>query len=241
MAIPEGAPLPRIPRGNEYWEEFEERTKRKRVMPRLDGEPALDVIQVVRDVNEQLSILGGYVGVGPRGSRWQGHALRRSDYDITILMDSSDPRFDRKMAHGITREIRDVWAKQERKINIHFDFVDMAGLSRDDDLSKFGVGHNAALAALGGDVIGPNIKRYRQIARDKLMILDAESRERVLRNAAELRLDQEGERSQIIEERVNGNTKKKYMPSLVRAGRTPGWHTKIFKAFDIPQENGETS
>lgn len=241
MAIPEGEPLPRIPRGNEYWEEFEERTKRKRAMPRLDGEPALDVIEVVRDVNEQLMILGGYVGVGPRGSRWQGHALRRSDYDITILMDSSDPLFDRKMAHGITRDIRDVWAKQEKKINIHFDFVDMAGLSRDDDLSKFGAGHIAALAALGGDVVGPNIGRYRQIAHGKLLQLGAESRERVLRNAAELRLDQEGERSQTVQERVNGNTKKKYMPSLVRAGRTPGWHRKIFKAFDIPLENGETA
>jgi hypothetical protein len=108
-------------------------------------------------------------------------------------------------------------------------------------LSRFGVGHNAALAALGGDVIGPHIEKYRKIAHDKLIKLEAAPRERILRNAAELHLDEEGERSQIIEERVNGNTKKKYAQSRVRSGRAPGWHRKIFKAFDIPEENGETN
>lgn len=210
-------------------------------MPRLDGKPAFDTVRLVRDVHERLSILAGYVGVGPRGSRWQGFALPTSDYDITILMDSMDPHFDRKMAQGITREIRDVWAKEDRKVRIHFDFVDMAGLARDADLSRFGAGHNAALAALGGDVVGPYIEKYRQIAHEKLMKLPAETRERVLRNVAELRLDQEGTRSEVIEERINSNMKRKYAPSIVRSGRAPAWHRKIFKAFNIPQQGDEAS
>lgn len=245
MAAPEGEPkwpgLNRISRGGEYWEEFEDRTQRKRVMPRLDGAPAPEVIQLVREVGERLSILGGYVGLGPRGSRWLGHALPTSDYDMTVLMDSSDPHFDRKMANGIAREVRDEWAKKEKKKNVHFDYADMAGIKNDTDLSRFGVGHNAALAALGGDVVGPEVEKYRRIAHEKLMNLSPETRERVLRNAAELRLDQEGTRTERVEERINGNIKKKYSPSAVRSGRAEAWHRKIFKAFDIPSSSDEAT
>ncbi|TSC85681.1 MAG: hypothetical protein G01um10148_1067 [Parcubacteria group bacterium Gr01-1014_8] len=233
MATPEGEQKnPPVPKGDEYWKNYSELAKRKRVMPRLDGRLAYDVIKTVREIESRLLMFPGFVGIGPRGSRWDGYALPTSDYDIVVLIDSSAPNYNPAVMKAAAYDIRDSWAP-EQGIRIHFDFEDMARIVHDDDLTRVGVGHLQTLAALGGDVIGPKLKEYRKIAHDKLENLPTERREKLLSNVAALRLDQEDTRSTRIHERINGHALQTYSPARARAARTRLWERKIFKTFGI--------
>ena len=233
MATPEEERKhPPIPKEGEYWKNYSELAIRKRVMPRLDGTPAYNVLNATREIESRLLIFPGFVGVGPRGSRWQGYALSISDYDFVILVDSSASGCNLSIMRAAANDIRDVWGA-DQKIRIHYDFENIAGIVQDTDLTRFGVGHLQALAALGGDVIGPNIRKYREIAHDKLTKMSPEKREKLLANVAALRLDQEETRSALIDQRINGGVTRGYRPDYTRSHRTALWERKIFKTFGI--------
>lgn len=214
--------------------------KKLHIARSVEGNPNIEGIEIIRQLEREMSKYESFVGLAPFGSTLSGYGNKESDVDVLILYDEPDINSADKSDYDKLWPRAFEWQEEMQKNGHKVDFilqnVNLDYLLRSlkfwiSDRGNLGEYVPESLEAMTRVVTGNKIEKYRKELAAKLRELDPEQKRIV---ADEIL------KSLLKRDESSLSKRKRRMPKLSKEGhqkildeRTKMWRGRVQKIWNL--------
>lgn len=217
--------------------------EQKLYIPRdVEGEPNRKELEIIRELEKELSKHPAFIGLSPYGSIVSGYSINsetyKSDIDLMILFDSEKIKIDQDYIDDYMQGIRNKLKLNLKKIRLQHFVVEIINvkeiINRIKSETEKKPFPKVTLSVMSQVIIGSKINDYREIIARELQKLSPEKQKEAIDKIVE---------SLSIMDQLSLRKRKKRMPELleqeheeVLEKRKAMWKKRVEKIWGIKSE-----